>query len=1181
MPAQSPTQTHSVLLKLAILFAFCGGFATLSSSQAEEEKPGPLSLSKEILSKEKVEELKKRVTDDAKIDDALKKKILDLYSLSLSELTKIQSLQTQTKTYQQETGKITQRVEELNRERIKLEKVTPEKKDPTLYEFKFDFSLPELEQEVSKKEVELARLKKFQTEAETEASARVSRRKEIRAQLLAAPEKVNEITTALEATPPKEEPELLSEARKIELKIREKVLEEEQLNLKAELAKYDAEDATDYLRLLRDVRKREANIVSAELKALQEDLEKKRAEDSKEAILMAEQELKNAPALLKPFAEANLEIANQAHLLTEPIEKANQQLATSQKLLEELQKKYLTTKKRVDEIGLTRAVGALLRRQRAILPDLQLARENILFLREKIELIQYESFEYDDDRAEIPELKVETILQEASQSDVERVSEEAKELIDRRRQYLSLIIRNNNTYLERLFELDTTERRLIVETEKYANYISERVFWIQSNRALGFWTPSNEAIGSSYVIDEDDYSLLDPEKWEEIQINLINDSTENWGVYLLFSILGFILIVRKPTYVRMLASSGQIANRGSCKVFTPTLKATYATFFMSVLWPGLIFFVAWRLNSTIGRSDFTHAVAHGLFCVVYVFYPLDLLRRICRENGLAHVHFDWPHSTLVSLRQNIKWICVFGLPTVFVTSTLYANSLDHDYDFIERVSLLLGMILLTIFMRRVFQPDTGILFEYLQNHRGGWLDRLKPIWYWGFVCIPLFLGAMAAFGYYYTAYHLSWRIFATFNFIFLIQLIRAFLYRFLLVNRRKIRIQELKKKREQQASDPLSDESRAMIPEAILSDANQDDIAKNLEKSKRLITTALVTISLVGLWFIWIEVLPALRILDQLPAWTTQSIENVETSVSTASTSGNGDSSSENAESSDKPKTRVGLKIVSVADVAICILILTITFICAKNIPGLLELALLRRLPLDDSTRYAISSISSYFIILIGILLGFNAISIGWSKVQWLATALTFGLAFGLQEIFANFVAGIILLFERPIRIGDVVTIDDVSGVVAKIRIRATTIRNWDRKEYIVPNKEFITGKLMNWTLTDKTNRVLINVGIAYGSDIDTAKKLLKEICQAHPIIMKDPPAVVTFEGFGDNTLNLVIRTYLPDVDNRLLVIDDLHTTINRKFKENGIEIAFPQRDLHLRSVDSDVAAAFQSLKGK
>jgi potassium efflux system protein len=151
-----------------------------------------------------------------------------------------------------------------------------------------------------------------------------------------------------------------------------------------------------------------------------------------------------------------------------------------------------------------------------------------------------------------------------------------------------------------------------------------------------------------------------------------------------------------------------------------------------------------------------------------------------------------------------------------------------------------------------------------------------------------------------------------------------------------------------------------------------------------------------------------------------------------------------------------------------------------------------------------------------------------------------------------------------------VVTVDDVSGVVSRIRIRATTITNWDRKEYVIPNREFITGRMLNWTLSDKINRIVINVGIAYGSDVALAKSILLDVCKSHPLILDDPSSGVTFEGFGDSTLNFVVRTYLPDLDNRLSVIDALHTGIDQAFREANIEIAFPQQDVHVRNMPTE-----------
>jgi potassium efflux system protein len=172
-----------------------------------------------------------------------------------------------------------------------------------------------------------------------------------------------------------------------------------------------------------------------------------------------------------------------------------------------------------------------------------------------------------------------------------------------------------------------------------------------------------------------------------------------------------------------------------------------------------------------------------------------------------------------------------------------------------------------------------------------------------------------------------------------------------------------------------------------------------------------------------------------------------------------------------------------------------------------------------------------------------------------------------LQEIFANFVAGLIVLFERPIRVGDIVTVNDITGTVSKIRIRATTITNFDRKELVVPNKEFITSRILNWTLENAVNRIVINVGISYSNDPAVARQVLLKVAGEHPLVLKDPAPVATFDSFGDSSLNLILRAFLPNLDNRVEVIHGLNTEIRSQFAENGIEIPFPQRDINLSSM--------------
>ena len=205
---------------------------------------------------------------------------------------------------------------------------------------------------------------------------------------------------------------------------------------------------------------------------------------------------------------------------------------------------------------------------------------------------------------------------------------------------------------------------------------------------------------------------------------------------------------------------------------------------------------------------------------------------------------------------------------------------------------------------------------------------------------------------------------------------------------------------------------------------------------------------------------------------------------------------------------------------------------------------------------------SARAIVLVGALLACRTLSINWSSVQWLAAGMTVGLGFGLQEIFANFISGLILLAERPVRVGDVITVGDATGKVERIRIRATTIRDFDQKELLIPNKELITGQVINWSLSENAVRVVIPVGIAYGSNVRQAMSLLLESAREVDRVLAEPEPMVTFEDFGDNALLLWLRCYV--AESRPAAWTALRISINEKFEAAGIAISFPQRDVHL-----------------
>ena len=256
---------------------------------------------------------------------------------------------------------------------------------------------------------------------------------------------------------------------------------------------------------------------------------------------------------------------------------------------------------------------------------------------------------------------------------------------------------------------------------------------------------------------------------------------------------------------------------------------------------------------------------------------------------------------------------------------------------------------------------------------------------------------------------------------------------------------------------------------------------------------------------------------------------------------------------------------ISLADVLLGAFLLAASLVAARNLPALLELFVLQRLQIQSGERHAITTLARYGIFIVGLVWSFSSIGIGWSKVQWLIAAVSVGLGFGLQEIFANFVSGLILLFERPIRVGDLVTVGETTGRVSRIQIRATTICDWNNKELIVPNREFVTSHFVNWTLGNSSVRWIIPVGVAYGSDTALALKLLEKVANDSPHVLHEPESRAYFLRFGDSTLDLELRVYI-DIDVVPWTwISELHQAIDKAFREAGIEIAFPQRDVHLK----------------
>ena len=227
---------------------------------------------------------------------------------------------------------------------------------------------------------------------------------------------------------------------------------------------------------------------------------------------------------------------------------------------------------------------------------------------------------------------------------------------------------------------------------------------------------------------------------------------------------------------------------------------------------------------------------------------------------------------------------------------------------------------------------------------------------------------------------------------------------------------------------------------------------------------------------------------------------------------------------------------------------------------------ILKRMKVEVGMRYNLLRIAHYVILFIGTIIAFQFIGINLSGLLVIFGFLSVGIGFGLQNIASNFISGLIILFERPIRVGDRVTVGDIEGDVVEINIRSTTVRSLNHISIIVPNSEFISGQVINWSHGDRKVRIDINVGVHYESDLDTVLRVLREVAQEHKSVLKYPEPDILFVNFGDSAWNMRLRVWIADPKDNPVIRSDLNCAIVRKFRENNIEIPYPQRDVHIRS---------------
>ena len=643
-----------------------------------------------------------------------------------------------------------------------------------------------------------------------------------------------------------------------------------------------------------------------------------------------------------------------------------------------------------------------------------------------------------------------------------------------------------------------------------------------------FWMPSNHAVNREWL-QSLPTALFEQARGLAVTATarqLIATLSSNIWLIAPFALIALLLAARRNSIrTGLLRLHGEIG-----RVRTDSQKHTPLALLYSLLLdlPVPLLLVGLALAFNQDDSSYQQIASLTMLRIAVVWLVFSWCFRVLAKDGIGERHFHWPADNVALLRRRILaigMVILLLLPATTI-SEHWPEKLAED-----RIGLLIfvtAMLCLTFLLHR-------LAMAWPFEKRGQLLQRAIA---YTFASLPLALLALAMAGYYYTSVKVAGRLLDSFYLMLLWLLLQASAVRGLSVAARRLAFSRALAKRNAQleARDKEDGAEPVEEPELAVEQINL--------QSLRLIRIGLLALFGTALYLVWSDLLGTFGYMDTVVLWE--------------SVSGSGDS--------------LQVSRTSLGDLVSALVIILVAGILIHNLPGLLEVLVLARLSLATGSSYTITTLLKYIVFSVALVSTLGALGFEWSKLQWLVAALGVGLGFGLQEIFANFVSGLIILFERPIRIGDTITIGELSGTVSKIRIRATTIVDFDRKEIIVPNKTFVTDQLINWTLTDPVTRITIKVGFAYGSDLEKARQLLLQAARENPRVMKDPEPQVLFMAFGASTLDHEMRVHVRELNDRLRAMDELNRRVDALCKEHGLEIAFNQLDVHLYNSNGDSA---------
>ncbi|QPR52956.1 miniconductance mechanosensitive channel MscM [Aeromonas allosaccharophila] len=863
----------------------------------------------------------------------------------------------------------------------------------------------------------------------------------------------------------------------------------------------------------------------ASLLTQQNQLRREKTEQALEESERLRKQLTTDMPLLLEQQQQNQALSIQLGTLEDQIERVQDEQRSVDKNLFELNELVNSVREQLEWLQISNAYGENLRSKLSDLPPLfPLDKLESAIVNARMAKYQYESEQ--DGLKDTRLLRDKLLAEEEVTLDRPQLSV-LDNLLKARRQLLTRLNDASDTLIQEQTRLKLLYSRQNSKIDEIREISASHLFWMPDVRPF---TPQ-VMLGIPAALT----LAFNPDNWLQLPYAIAENNP------LSLTLAGIGLLVLAWSWFKLARHLNQYCDHIAPRIgkvtqdkFSLTSRLLLRSLLASLPLPAMVLMVRGLLEGA-WQYPFAVAIARGLGEIWFLLLALVMARHLTLEKGILIHHFRWPKERVQQVWNQFRTLLLVLIPSFFVQGMANSYQEHAFYDSLGRMAFMIGALWLLLFFARLNRERLPLTW--------GQSDMTKPhllhhfIWN-SLMLAPLLAVIGALFGYFYTSRILLRQLELSLLMGLGCLLVYYLARRWMLIQRRRLAFERAKSKRAeilaQRGRDDNQEELSSEIPDVV--EETELDLDTISAQSLGLVRTLLMLGFTMLVVVQWSDLNSAFSFLSNIEVWQVSSkIGGIEQ-----------------------------LSAITLQDLMLTAFVFILTVVTARNLPGLMELTLLQHLSLSPGTGFALTTTSKYLVILIGALTGFSMLGIDWSKTQWLVAALSVGLGFGLQEIFANFVSGLIILFEKPIRLGDTVTIRDLTGTVTKIKTRATTIVDWDRKEIIVPNKAFITEQFINWSLSDAITRVKLRIRIGLTRDPKLVQRILEESIQASTLVLETPTPEVFLIEFTDSALIYEIRLYVNNMDHRMPITHEVHSLVLEKMQQQGLTLPHQQIDIHL-----------------